>query len=71
MTRRGDGTYFICQKDQIELLSAYLRAHDGVELKYQVAFAHHALYDSAVYVVKDRGGNAVRNPAGAGTKDGL
>ena len=49
--RRGDGTFFVCKKDQTELLSAYVRAHFGVELKYRVAFAHHALYDNAIYQV--------------------
>lgn len=51
LVRRGGETYFICQKSDNDLLSAYCRAHYGVKLKYRVAFAHPALYDSAVYEV--------------------
>jgi hypothetical protein len=55
IVRRGDGTFFVCRKDQTELLSAYVRAHFGVDLKYRVAFAHHALYDNVIYQVSVAG----------------
>jgi hypothetical protein len=61
IVRRGDGTFLVCQRSQTELLSAYIRVHYGVELKYRVAFAHHALYDSAVYQVTIAGA-APRSP---------
>jgi hypothetical protein len=36
-------------------MSAYVRAHFGVDLKYRVAFAHHALYDNIIYQVSVAG----------------
>jgi hypothetical protein len=55
IVRRGGQTYFICQKPDTEILSAYFSAHYAVALGYRVAFAHPALYDSAVYQVTIRG----------------
>jgi hypothetical protein len=59
--RRGDGTFLVCQPSQTELLAAYVRAHHGLELKFRPTFAHHALYDSAIYQVAIAG-PAPRSP---------
>ena len=47
IVRRGDGTFFVCRKDQMGLMSAYVRAHFGVDLKSSRA-NHHAFHDNII-----------------------